>query len=128
MRREWLRFRFLSKSNIVMAENSETGGVKESQRSETARPVNKLGRVALWISIAAWVSFVLGVFLPYRASIASGIASVAIASVAFVSGLVSLRRSPRGASTAALVFSGVIVVMFVIVVIGIDMLKSIPAA
>ncbi len=98
------------------------------QPAETPRRPNKLGRWAFAVALAAWALFIISGFLPYDASLACGAASGVTAAVAFVMGLVSLRRSPRGASTAALVFSGVIVIIFVIVIIGVDMLKSIPSA
>lgn len=99
------------------------------QPAETPRRrPNKLGRWAFVVALAAWALFIISGFLPYDASLACGAASGVTAAVAFVMGLVSLRRSPRGASTAALVFSGVIVIIFVIVIIGVDMLKSIPSA
>ena len=79
------------------------------------------------MALAAWVMFIVSGFLPYDASIACGGASGVTAAIAFVMGLVSLRRSPRGMSTAALVFSGVIVIIFAIVIIGVNVLKSVPA-
>lgn len=88
---------------------------------------NKLGRWAFVVALAAWVMFIVSGFLPYDASIACGGASGVTAAIAFVMGLVSLRRSPRGMSTAALVFSGVIVIIFAIVIIGVNVLKSVPA-
>lgn len=89
---------------------------------------NKLARWALCLALVAWVLFVVSAFVPLKASWVLGSASGVIAAVAFLLGLVSLRRAPRGLSTAALVFSGVIVIIFVLVIIGVNMLKSIPAA
>lgn len=118
-----------------MESNRETTAEAVERQSAADEPItvsrrggNKLGRWAFVVALAAWALFIVSGFLPYDASLACGAASGVTAAVAFVMGLVSLRRSPRGASTAALVFSGVIVIIFVIVIIGVDMLKSIPAA
>lgn len=118
-----------------MESNKETPGpvieqqsVPEESIGSPRRCKNKLGRWAFVVALAAWVLFIISGFLPYDASLACGGASGVTAAIAFVMGLVSLRRGPRGASTAALVFSGVIVVIFVIVILGVNMLKSIPSA
>lgn len=93
----------------------------------TVRP-NRLGRWALAGAILAWVLFVLSAFVPLSVSWVLGSVSGVVAGVAFAAGLVSLRRPPRGISTAALVFSGALVVIFLIVIVGVNMLKSLPAA
>lgn len=114
MRLAWLRFRFLTKQHNHIMEEDKKIDVDETRQPDATRPTNKLGRVALWVAIAAWVVFILSGFLPYSASLASGAFSVIIAAVAFVMGLVSLRRKPRTASIASLVHSGVILVIFIL--------------
>lgn len=94
-----------------MEENKKMNA-DETRRPDVPQPTNKLARVALWMAIVAWVVFIISGFLPHRASLASGALSVIIAAVAFVMGLVSLRRKPRTASVASLVHSGVILVIF----------------
>lgn len=118
-----------------MESNKETSGTVVEQQTAPEKPItaplrhkNKLGRWAFVVALAAWVLFIISGFLPYDASLACGGVSGVTAGIAFVMGLVSLRRRPRGASTAALVFSGVIVIIFVIVILGVNMLKSIPSA
>lgn len=112
MRLAWLKSRFLTKYNNHIMEEEKKIDVDETRQPDEPRPTNKLARVALWMAIVAWVVFILSCFLPYSASLVSGALSVIIAAVAFVMGLVSLRRKPRTASTASLVHSGVILVIF----------------
>lgn len=99
-----------------MEENKKVDA-DEARPPEEQQPANKLGRVALWVAIVAWVVFIISAFLPYRASLASGALSVIIAAVAFVMGLVSLRRKPRTASIASLVHSGVILIIFILALV-----------
>lgn len=86
-----------------MESNKETPGpvieqqsVPEESIGSPRRCKNKLGRWAFVVALAAWVLFIISGFLPYDASLACGGASGVTAAIAFVMGLVSLRRSPRG--------------------------------
>lgn len=100
--------------------------VPEAAPKQVASP-NRLGRWSLAGALLAWVLFVLSAFVPLSASWVLGSASGVVAAVSFLSGLVSLRRRPRMASTAALVFSGVLVLIFALVIVGVNLLKSLPA-
>lgn len=103
-------------------------GIATEIESKPVVKANRLGRWSLAGALLAWMLFVLSAFVPLSVSWVLGSVSGVVAAAAFVSGLVSLRRAPRGASTAALVFSGVLVVIFLLVIIGVNMLKSLPAA
>lgn len=113
----------MNHSGNQAAQQPETATAKQSRPRR-----NTMARWALALALTAWVLFALSAFVPLSASWVLGSASGIVALAAFILGLVSLRRAPRGISTAALVFSGVIVLIFILVIIGVKMLQAIPAA
>ncbi|MCD8394663.1 MAG: hypothetical protein LUC85_07510 [Bacteroidales bacterium] len=130
----------------TLAQKAESAIDKASEEAKEAveelakehRKPNKLARwafglaLASWalfilsafLPLASWALFILSAFLPLAASWWFGPLAGLIALVAFVMGLVSLRKPPRNLATGALVFSGVIIIIFVIIFIVAHMIKN----
>ncbi|MCC8175659.1 MAG: hypothetical protein LIO91_04430 [Bacteroidales bacterium] len=116
----------------TLAQKAESAIDKASEEAKEAveelakerRKPNKLARWAFGLALVSWALFILSAFLPLAASWWFGPLAGLIALVAFVMGLVSLRKPPRNLATGALVFSGVIIIIFVIIFIVAHMIKN----
>ncbi len=118
-------------SDETLAQKAETAIDKASEEAKEAveelrdcRKPNRLARWAFGLALASWMIFIVSAFLPLAASWWFGPLAGLIALVAFVMGLVSLRKPPRNLATGALVFSGVIIIIFVIIFIVAHMIKN----
>ncbi|MCC8037661.1 MAG: hypothetical protein LIP02_05955 [Bacteroidales bacterium] len=110
-------------SDLLVEAKDDAKEAVEELRKDRRKP-NKLARWAFGLALASWVIFILSAFLPLAASWWFGPLAGLIALVAFVMGLVSLRKPPRNLATGALVFSGVIIIIFVIIFIVAHMIKN----
>lgn len=82
-----------------------------------AKQINHLARWAFGGAMLAELLFLLSAFVPYIMSlICSGISAL-LAIASMVVGFTALRRRPRDLAVAALVFSGVLVIIYIIVTV-----------
>ncbi len=105
----------------------DAAAVEKVAANPAVRKVNRLARWAFVVSVLAWVCLLGSAGVETTAVsnvLMSG--SVLLSVVGFVMGLISLRRSPRGFSTGALVFSGVIVLIVLLTLFGFKLLSELP--
>ncbi len=113
------------KANITPSVDAET--VEKVAANPEVRKVNRLARLAFFVSVLAWVCLFgsAGVEATAVSNVLMG-GAVLLSVVGFVMGFISLWRSPRGFSTGALVFSGVIVLIVVLTLFGFKLLSELP--
>lgn len=88
------------------------------------KAINPTARLAFGGAMLAELLFILSAVVPYKVSLVlSGISAV-LALVSVVVGLIALRRRPRNLAVAALVFAGVLVIIYLIVAALIFMLPD----
>ncbi len=104
------------------ADNAEAAQTPQAAPCQ-AKPHNPLSGKAMILALLSWAAFIASAFTPISLSWKLGAASGVLALIGFILALVSLKWRPKGLSTAAAVFSGVLVLMYVIVIVGIKMLQ-----
>lgn len=91
----------------------------EPQSPATLKPevkqINKRARWAFGGAMLAELLFLLSAFVPYTLSLVCSGISALLAIASMVMGFMALRRRPRDLAVAAIVFSGVLVIIYIIV-------------
>ncbi|MDE6320819.1 MAG: hypothetical protein K2L93_00815 [Muribaculaceae bacterium] len=88
---------------------------QEAADSPKEKVVNHTARIAFAGAMVAELLFLLSAFVPYKVSLVFSGISALLALASVVLGCVALRRRPRNLAVAALVFAGVLVIIYLIV-------------
>ncbi len=86
--------------------------------------INTRARWAFGGAMLAELLFLLSAFVPYAASLVFSGLSALLAIASMVIGIIAMRRRPRNLAVAALVFSGVLIIIYLIVAVLLIMLPQ----
>lgn len=94
------------------------------QSPKPLRVVNRRARLAFAGAMVAELFFILSALVPYGISLVLSSISALLAVAALIVGFTALRKRPRNLAVAAIVFSGVLVIIYAIMA---ALLISLPA-
>jgi len=84
------------------------------QPTTAVRVVNRRARLAFAGAMVAELFFILSALVPYGISLVLSSISAILAVAALIVGFTALRKRPRNLAVAAIVFSGVLVIIYAI--------------
>lgn len=113
----------------IVADNTDTTPMESDEHAAQpdtpkVKAINPTARLAFGGAMLAELLFLLSAFVPYKVSLVLSGISALLALASMVVGFIALRRRPRDLAVAALVFAGVLVIIYLIVAALIIMLPS----
>lgn len=103
---------------------NDTDTTIQEQPSDTApseapkpKEINHRARLAFGMALIAELLFLISAMVPAVVSLVMSCLSALLAIASLVVGIMALRRHPRNLAVAAIVLSGVLIIIFVIVAI-----------
>ncbi len=116
---------------IMEPANETTVQTAESIQAEATpqaptpvRVVNRRARLAFAGAMVAELFFILSALVPYGISLVLSSISALLAVAALIVGFTALRKRPRNLAVAAIVFSGVLVIIYAIMAVLLITLPS----
>lgn len=111
-----------NETTVQPAESIQTEATPQSPTP--VRVVNRCARLAFAGAMVAELFFILSAMVPYGISLALSSISALLAVAALIVGFTALRKRPRNLAVAAIVFSGVLVIIYAIMAVLLITLPS----